>query len=55
MKVEVSKIVGAVGLTVLGVIAMHYNYSELAGVAVGALGTWILRNGVNASKKKEET
>ena len=42
----VSKIAGAVGLTIFGCVAMAYDQNELAGVCAGALATWILKNGI---------
>ena len=46
----VSLKVGSVGAVVLGgvaVVCVYFGETELAGVAIGAIATWLLKNGVN--------
>jgi len=48
---KLEKVIGAIVLGVLSVAALHYGETELAGVGIGALATWVLKNGVENAKR----
>jgi len=47
---KLEKIVGAIVLGAVSAMALHYGYAELAGVGIGALATWVLKNGIENAK-----
>lgn len=47
---DVARISAAIMLGIGAIAALHYGESEIAATAIGMLGGWLLKNGIQKAK-----